>query len=76
MVEKEIKNIKPQNHTKKDRVWQGIKKREKLKDIVVRPADGGLVILTKKGYLDQLNRLVRDTTTYQPLKKNPNREFF
>lgn len=49
MVEKEIKNIKPEN-PKNDRIWQGIKKLENRKNIVVRPADkgGGVVILTIK----------------------------
>ena len=33
-----------------------------------------MVILTKKDYAHELNRLVNDTTTYQLLKKNPNKE--
>lgn len=41
MVEKEIKNIKQKQTNRMDRVWQGIKKQEKRKDIVVRPADKG-----------------------------------
>lgn len=33
-----------------------------------------MVILTKKDYNLELERLVADTTTYQLLKKNPNKE--
>ncbi|XP_073481353.1 uncharacterized protein [Aquarana catesbeiana] len=75
LVEKEIRNIKP-TKSSKDRIWQGLRKLEKRKNIVIRPADkgGGVVILTKEDYYKELERLVKDPSTYQPLKKNPNRE--
>lgn len=35
---------------------------------------GGPVVITKQDYMQELDRLVNDATTYQPLSKKPNRE--
>lgn len=73
MVQDEIKmmqvNKSKSNHT----IWQGIKKLESNKQIVVWPEDkeGGVVILTKDYYNKEIHRLLEDTATYKPLRADP-----
>lgn len=46
-------------------------------EIVIRPADkgGGVVILDKSKYLEEMHRLLSDRTTYSPLACNPTTKF-
>lgn len=73
MVQDEVRLIETSKQQNNQKIWEGIKKLEENKQIVVRPADkgGGLVILTKENYNKELQRLLRDTTTYKLLKSNP-----
>lgn len=54
-------------------IRQGMKSPEKRNDIIIHPADkgGGLVILDKSKYLEELHKLLEDRETYQILNKDP-----
>ncbi|XP_077334619.1 uncharacterized protein LOC143975965 [Lithobates pipiens] len=76
MVERDIREltIKP---SKKKGIWKTIKQLEKKKDIVIRPADkeGGLVILNKADYEQEMANLLNIPDTYKQLKQNPKEEY-
>lgn len=76
MVEQKLRKIKP-NKTKTN-IWNTIKEIEKKKDIVIRPADngGGLVILDKRDYELDMEKLLKTPNTYKKLKGNPKEQKF
>ena len=63
-----IKNVRDSHHIKK-----GIKSLELRNDIVIRPADkgGGLVVLSKTYYQEEMTRLLSDSDTYLLLRGDP-----
>lgn len=56
---------------------KGIRALEKNKNVVIRPADkgGGLVIMSKSYYQEEMDRLLSDRKTYQVLTKDPISQF-
>lgn len=54
-------------------IWQAITL-DFIFDIKNDGEGGALVIISKQDYMQELDRLVNDTTTYLPLRKNPNKE--
>lgn len=58
-------------------IKKGIQALEEKKEILIRPADkgGGILLMTKAYYKEEMKRLLGDRDTYQILKKNPARDF-
>ena len=54
-------------------IQTNIKKICQRNEIVIRPADkgGGIVILDKSQYVEEMNRQLSDSSTYTPLPSNP-----
>lgn len=77
VVEQDFKKLKVRPSRRKKDVERGLELLENKKNIVIRSAykGGGLVILNKSDYLDELNRLVSDTATYEKLKGNPSNKY-
>lgn len=72
MVEKDLRKIN-MNKVRNTKIWNTIKGIEKKKEIVIRPADkgGSLVILNKKDYELEMEKLLKIPNTYKRLKGNP-----
>lgn len=63
--------------SKRNNIWKTIKKIDKKKNIIIRPADkgGGLVILNKIDYKREMANLLNQPDTYKRLKGNPKIEY-
>lgn len=77
MVEGDIKLMGNTNKKRPNNIWKTIKNIGKKHEVVIRPADkgGGLVILNKKDYLDEMNNLLSIENTYKTLKANPKKKY-
>ncbi|PIO11720.1 hypothetical protein AB205_0093780 [Aquarana catesbeiana] len=75
MVEQDIRKLKPKKV--KAKIWKTINEIEKKKNIIIRPADkgGGLVILNKKDYESEMEKLLAIPNTYKKLRGNPKAEY-
>lgn len=75
MVEDDLRKLEKQKNHRARNVWNTIKSLGKRKEVVIRPADkgGGLVILNKSDYEEEMENLLRVENTYSKLKKNPKR---
>lgn len=64
----QVKNIKMQAHLDK-----GLQQLGDRKDIEIRPADKGgvIVVLDKSAYVAEINNILNDQDTYVPLRRDP-----
>lgn len=76
MVENDLAKMEKKK-TKSKHIWNTIQALGKRKEVVIRPADkgGGLVILKKVDYEEEMNNLLRVENTYKKLKNNPKPQF-
>ncbi|PIO27890.1 hypothetical protein AB205_0053650 [Aquarana catesbeiana] len=76
MVEEDLRNLRRKDR-KGRHVWDAIKKIGERHEVVIRPADkgGGLVILDKKDYQEEMENLLRVENTYKKLKSNPKKKY-
>lgn len=73
MVVKDLVALKIPRSNKNSDFQTSMKQICARNDIIIRPADkgGGIVILNKTDYLDEMNRLLSDNETYTSLASNP-----
>lgn len=77
MVANELDTLKIKKIPDPQYIRKGIKQLEDRKDIIIRAADkgGGIVLMTKKYYTEEMGRLLADKTTYHLLTRNSICEF-
>lgn len=76
MVEEDIKSL-GKSSKKTRHIWRTIKEIGNKHEVKIRPADkgGGLVILNKKDYLEEMNNLLNTENTYKKLKGHPKNKY-
>lgn len=71
MVEDDLAKMEKKDTGIKN-IWKTIKEIGNKNEVVIRPADkGGLVILNKKDYEEEMENLLKVENTYKKLKGNP-----
>ena len=77
LVLKDIDELPQKKKVNPEFIKEGIKTLEKNKDIIIRPADkgGGVVVMDKEFYLNQLTTLLSDSITYKRLGADPTEEY-
>ena len=73
LVLRDMEKIIPKKGVNPQYIYDGIKKLEARKDVIVRPADkgGGVVILSKEFYINQITEMLSDEETYRKLDNDP-----
>lgn len=73
LVLKDIEDLPLKKRVNPDYIRDGIKSLEERCDIIIRPADkgGGVVVMDKSFYHNQLLVLLGDQTTYKKLRSDP-----
>ena len=73
VVLRDLDKIKISKFKMNKNLEEGLETLCKNKELVIRPADkgGGIVVLDRKDYLRELNKIVSDQNTYVPLIGNP-----
>lgn len=73
MVLRDLEQIVPKKNVNPRYIEEGIEILEKRKDIIVRPVDkgGGVVILLKEFYHNQLTEMLTNGKTYKKLERDP-----
>lgn len=76
MVEDDLKNLE-NKHRKTKNMWKAIKQIGKKHKVVIWPVDkgGGLVILNKKDYREEMDNLLKRENTYKKLTGNPKKKY-
>lgn len=76
MVESDLKKLKKRK-SKNRNIWKLIKDIGKKRNVVIRSADkgGGLVILNKNEYEEEMENLLKVENTYKKLKGNPKQQY-
>lgn len=76
MVEEDLRNLRSKNRKGKH-IWDAIKKLGERHEVIIRPADkgGGLVILDKKDYQEEMENLLKVENIYQKLRSNPKKKY-
>lgn len=76
MVEEDLRNLRRKDRKGKH-TWDAIKKLGERHEVIIRPADkgGGLVILDKKDYQEEMENLLKVENTYQRLRSNPKKKY-
>ena len=71
---KKRKNLKPNLYIEKIKALQELKKDQ---TISILPADKGraTVVMDRSDYEDKIQNILKDTKTYEPLKKDPTTTF-
>lgn len=77
LVLADLEKIKVKNSNVSKKEQKIVNKIQKRKDLVVRPADkgGGLVLIKKEMYLEELTKQLQDDTTYEKLRGDPTNRF-
>lgn len=77
MVEDDLRKLDKRSNHKTKHVWKTIKALGERKEVVIRPADkgGGLVILNKSDYEEEIENLLWVENTYKKRNKNPKRTY-
>lgn len=75
MVEEDLRNLRRKDRKGKN-IWETIKEIGNRHDVVIHPADkgGGLVILNKRDYQEEMDNLLQVENTYKKLKENPKKK--
>ena len=73
LVLKDIEDLPQKKDINPEYIREGIKLLEDKKNIIIRPADkgGGVVVMDKDYYHQQLSTLLEDRTTYKRLNSDP-----
>lgn len=72
MVISDLENMKVKKVRDPPYIKKGISSLESKKDLVIRSTDkGGLVVISKSFYKDEMQTLLGDRNTYQILKNDP-----
>ena len=77
LIIRDLEHLTPKKNINPQHIMDGITSLEKRKDIIIRPADkgGGVVILKKDFYLNQLQEMLEDSDTYNKLEKDPSNQY-
>lgn len=77
MVLEDIDKLKYRKQNNPDWIRKGIESIENKKNVIIRPADkgGGLVVMSKEYYINDINTQLSDRDTYRTLPKDPLSEY-
>lgn len=73
LILKDIEDLTPIKRVNPEYITEGIKSLKNKKNIIIRPADkgGGVVVMDKSYYHNQLMEFLGDQTTYKRLVSDP-----